>query len=155
LILSILLLACSQPAVQQPTQQVAQANSPDAPSDPPPLPGDPVVVPEPAIEEDIPSEVDKPDQETFIITGENFRFMMNGKEAPELKVKVGTKVRIEFTSTDGFHDWVVDEFGATQQVQTGDSTFVEFIADKTGTFQYYCSVGSHRAKGMIGNLVVE
>lgn len=93
---------------------------------------------------------------TFVLTGENFKFLMNGQEAPELRVKEGDKVRIEFTSADGFHDWVVDEFNAaTERVQTDGSTFVEFIADKKGTFEYYCSVGQHRENGMIGNLIVE
>ena len=93
---------------------------------------------------------------TFVMTGENFKFVMNELNNPEIKVKQGDKVRIEFTSTDGFHDWVVDEFNAaTQRVNTGSSTFVEFVADKKGTFEYYCSVGKHREMGMKGNLVVE
>jgi plastocyanin len=29
------------------------------------------------------------------------------------------------------------------------------VADKKGTFEYYCSVGQHRALGMKGKLVVE
>lgn len=94
---------------------------------------------------------------TFVITGQNFKFAMDGKDNPELKVKYGTRVKIDFTSTEGFHDWVVDEFNArTQQVSAGDpSASVEFIADKKGTFEYYCSVGSHRELGMKGKLVVE
>ncbi|MFH1053915.1 MAG: cupredoxin domain-containing protein [Candidatus Woesearchaeota archaeon] len=93
---------------------------------------------------------------TFSLTGINLKFMMDGVEAPEIRVNEGDTVRIEFTSTDGFHDWVVDEFdAATERVNTGNSTFVEFIADKKGTFEYYCSVGQHRANGMRGNLVVE
>lgn len=93
---------------------------------------------------------------TFVITGENFKFNMGGKEAPELRVKEGDTVRIEFTSTGGLHDWTIDEFGAaTQRVNTGGSTFVEFVADKKGTFEYYCSVGSHRQLGMRANLIVE
>ena len=93
---------------------------------------------------------------TFVLTVVNFKFLMNGQEAPELRVKEGDRVRIEFTSTDGFHDWVVDEFNAaTEKIQTDGSTFVEFVADKKGTFEYYCSVGEHRVKGMVGNLIVE
>ena len=100
-------------------------------------------------------EMIQPDK-TFVLTGENFKFLMDGSEAPELQVKVGDRVRIEFTSTSGFHDWVVDEFGAaTKQVKPENGmTSVEFVADKEGTFEYYCSVGSHRANGMKGNLVV-
>jgi plastocyanin len=102
---------------------------------------------------------DMDDTKTFVLTGENFKFMMDGVEAPELRVNEGDTVRIEFTSTDGFHDWVVDEFGATPRVRSGEgdgsSTFVEFVADEVGTFEYYCSVGQHRANGMVGNLIVE
>ncbi|MFH1834569.1 MAG: plastocyanin/azurin family copper-binding protein [Methanobacteriota archaeon] len=93
---------------------------------------------------------------TFVITGENFKFLMDGQEAPALRVAHGDKVRIEFTSTQGFHDWVVDEFNAaTEKVSEGGSTSVEFIASEKGTFEYYCSVGDHRAQGMEGNLIVE
>lgn len=94
---------------------------------------------------------------TFILTGENFKFVMDGQDNPEIKVKQGDKVRIEFSSTQGFHDFVIDEFdAATQQVRDTDgSTYVEFTADKKGTFEYYCSVGEHRANGMWGNFIVE
>ena len=93
---------------------------------------------------------------TFVLSGENYKFMMDGADNPELRVKAGDIVRIEFTSTNGFHDWKVDEFGAaTERVQTGGTTSVEFVADKAGTFEYYCSVGQHRANGMKGNLIVE
>ena len=92
---------------------------------------------------------------TFVMSGENFKFMMDGTENPDLTVNEGDKVRIEFTSGQGFHDLVVDEFGAaTSQVKDGESTSVEFTADKKGTFEYYCSVGSHRQMGMKGNLIV-
>lgn len=85
------------------------------------------------------------------LTGKNFSFSEN-----EIRVKKGDKVTIAFESTDGFHDWVVDEFGAaTERVSTGGKTEVTFTADKEGTFEYYCSVGNHRALGMVGNLIVE
>ena len=92
---------------------------------------------------------------TFMLTGENFKFMMEGQEGPEIKVNVGDTVRVEFSSTEGFHDWVVDEFqAATERVKTNGTTSVEFVADKAGTFEYYCSVGSHRQMGMKGKLIV-
>jgi len=107
----------------------------------------------------IPENVDTPagtEDVKFLLGGKNFAFLMDGKENPELRVKQGQKVRIEFTSESGFHDWVVDEFkAATKQVQTGGKTSVEFVADKKGTFEYYCSVGKHRQNGMKGNLIVE
>ena len=73
-----------------------------------------------------------------------------------ITVQKGQRVRIELAVTEGFHDWVVDEFDvATAQVSEGDNTAVEFMADQTGEFEYYCSVGSHRAMGMVGTLIVQ
>lgn len=72
-----------------------------------------------------------------------------------ITVNEGDTVTINFESSDGFHDWVVDEFSAaTEKVRPGTPTPVTFVADKAGTFEYYCSVGSHRAEGMVGNLIV-
>ena len=88
---------------------------------------------------------------TFDLTGKNFAF-----SETELTVKKGDTVTINFESTDGFHDWVVDEFdAATKQVGTGTPTSVTFVADESGSFEYYCSVGNHRALGMVGTLIVE
>ncbi|OGZ96186.1 MAG: hypothetical protein A2847_02375 [Candidatus Sungbacteria bacterium RIFCSPHIGHO2_01_FULL_50_25] len=95
---------------------------------------------------------DAPETKTFTITGKSFSFSQK-----EMRVKKGDTVKINFTSTEGFHDWVVDEFpGAkTGRVQTGQSTTAEFVASETGIFEYYCSVGSHRQAGMTGKLIVE
>lgn len=91
------------------------------------------------------------DVRTFTVTGHNFAYSMS-----EIRVQEGDVVTINFTSTDGFHDWVVDEFNAaTARVNTDGSTSVTFVANTKGTFEYYCSVGNHRAQGMVGNLIVE
>ncbi|MFA5135771.1 MAG: plastocyanin/azurin family copper-binding protein [Patescibacteria group bacterium] len=88
---------------------------------------------------------------TFSVEGTPYSFTPD-----EIKVKRGDLVRIEFTSVNGLHDWVIDEYNArTAQLNTGQSETIEFIADKTGTFEYYCSVGNHRQMGMVGNLIVE
>ncbi|PJA47411.1 hypothetical protein CO172_01470 [Candidatus Uhrbacteria bacterium CG_4_9_14_3_um_filter_36_7] len=85
------------------------------------------------------------------ITGTNFVFSPN-----EIRIKKGDQVRIIFTSNEGFHDWVIDVFNAaTERVQSGQTTEIVFIADRAGSFEYYCSVGNHRAQGMVGTLIVE
>lgn len=90
-------------------------------------------------------------EKTFDITGKSFEFSRK-----EIRVKRGDKVTINFESTGGLHDLTIDEFKAhTQQVQPGTKTSTTFVADKTGTFEYYCSVGEHRARGMVGKLIVE
>ena len=100
------------------------------------------------------------DTKMYNITGDNYNFIIDGKKAPTLKVNKGDKVKIAFTSKEGFHDWVVDELNVyTERVRSGEgtisSTSVEFIADTKGTFEYYCSVGKHRENGMIGIIIVE
>ncbi|MBS3081526.1 cupredoxin domain-containing protein [Candidatus Pacearchaeota archaeon] len=94
---------------------------------------------------------------TFTLTGENFKFVLDDVSNPDIEVNKGDLVKIEFKSTKGLHDWIVDEFNvSTSQVkETNETTFVEFVADKTGTFEYYCSVGQHRANGMKGKLIVK
>jgi len=87
----------------------------------------------------------------FNVTGKNFEFSLK-----EIKVKTGDKVKITFTNNEGFHDFILDEFGVnTGQITAGQSRTVEFTANQTGTFEYYCSVGQHRANGMFGKLIVE
>lgn len=74
----------------------------------------------------------------------------------EIRVKKGEKVKIEMKSVDMMHDFVVDELGIKMPVtKSGEMGTVEFTAEKTGTFEYYCSVGEHRAKGQVGKLIVE
>lgn len=72
-----------------------------------------------------------------------------------IKVKKGTTVVLTYANKGGFHDWVLDEFdAATDQIGAGRSSTVEFVADMTGEFEFYCSVGNHRAQGMVGTFIV-
>lgn len=87
----------------------------------------------------------------FTVVGSSFTFSPS-----TLSVKKGDHVKITFVNSGGMHDFVLNDFNAaTPVIQTGQSAVVEFDADKTGSFQYYCSVGNHRAMGMVGTLTVE
>jgi len=91
--------------------------------------------------------------EVKVFNIDGFKF---GYSEKEIKVKKGDRVKIVLTSADGFHDWVIDGFNAaTSRVNTGQTAETEFVADQAGTFEYYCSVGSHRQMGMVGKLIVE
>ncbi|PIN95200.1 hypothetical protein COU53_00615 [Candidatus Pacearchaeota archaeon CG10_big_fil_rev_8_21_14_0_10_30_48] len=93
---------------------------------------------------------------TISVSGENFKFVVDGEDNPTIYAREGDRVVIEFKSTAGLHDFVVDELDvSTKRVGSGESTSVEFVADKAGTFSYYCSVGDHRAKGMEGKFIIE
>jgi plastocyanin len=88
---------------------------------------------------------------TFDVIAKNFSF------SPSIiAVNKGDIVRINFINENGSHDFVLNDFNAkTQVTNTGQTQTIEFIADKTGSFEYYCSVGSHRTMGMRGTLVVQ
>jgi plastocyanin len=87
---------------------------------------------------------------SFTVTGSNYSFSPNS-----ISVKRGDHVKITFQNANGSHDLKIDGFNVgTPIIGSGQSASVEFIADKTGSFQYYCAVGNHRAMGMWGTLVV-
>ncbi len=94
---------------------------------------------------------DSNEVEEIEVDGSSFKFEPN-----TITVKKGQKTRIVFSNIDGMHDFNVKELGiATKVIKTGEKDTVEFTPDKTGTFEYYCSVGQHRANGMTGTMVVE
>src|SRR3989344_6587130 len=72
-----------------------------------------------------------------------------------ITVNPGDTVRITVKNKQGTHDFKIDEFNvSTRTLNTGETQTITFVADKTGTFEYYCSVGNHRAMGMVGTLIV-
>ena len=102
-------------------------------------------------ETSIPVTVPAPSVKEFTVVGKPFSF------TPEtIEVNKGDTVRIVFQNQNGTHDWVIDEFNTrTKILQSGQSETVEFVADKTGSFEYYCSIGTHRQMGMKGTLIVK
>jgi heme/copper-type cytochrome/quinol oxidase subunit 2 len=74
----------------------------------------------------------------------------------EIRVKKGQKVKITLKSVSMMHDFVIDELKVKAPItKSGSVSTVEFVADKVGKFQYYCSVADHKAKGQVGTLIVE
>ncbi|GEM_PF-369089 len=91
-----------------------------------------------------------PNAREVVVTASNFKF-----DPPTITAKQGEKIRIRLKNTDGFHDLKIDELNAaTGRIQGGDEAVVEFVASKTGSFEYYCSVGNHRQMGMKGTLII-
>lgn len=73
-----------------------------------------------------------------------------------IEVTQGQKVRIVMKSVSMMHDFNIDELGVKMPItKSGDMGTVEFTADKVGTFEYYCSVGQHRANGQVGKITVK
>lgn len=91
------------------------------------------------------------DAKEIVVEGSNYKF------APyKLTVKKGVKTRILFKNKEGVHDFRVDELNIqTAVIREGEEDFIEFTPEKSGTYEFYCSVGNHRAMGMKGTLTVE
>ena len=74
----------------------------------------------------------------------------------EIRVKKGETVKVVLDSVDMVHDFVIDELDVkTELAKAGETVTVEFTPDEVGEFEFYCSVGQHRANGMVGTLIVE
>lgn len=87
----------------------------------------------------------------FTVEGSNYMF-----NPSTITVNMGDTVKINFKNTQGFHDFKIDEFGAaTKQIKDPSTETITFVANKAGTFEYYCSVGQHRSMGMKGTLTVK
>ena len=87
----------------------------------------------------------------FTIEGSEFKFSPS-----TISVSKGDKVKITFKNTGTVvHNLVIDGLGvSTKTIPNGQTDTVEFTADKTGTFEFYCSVDAHRQKGMEGKATV-
>ena len=86
---------------------------------------------------------------TIDVTGQSFSF-----SPKQIKVSKGTKVTINFTAKDVSHTFTLPDFNVdTGLVTPGTSKTVQFTADKTGTFEFYCT--PHKSMGMTGTLTVQ
>ena len=72
-------------------------------------------------------------------------------EPSVIEVNKEDTIRINLTSTDVAHGFAIREYDIDRRVEPNETINIEFIADKEGTFTFYCSVfcgaGHGRMKG--------
>lgn len=96
------------------------------------------------------AEVEEGEIVEITVDASNFSF-----SEESITVNEGDTVRITLMNTQGVHDLRVEGYDVgTSIINVGQSETFEFVADEVGTFEYYCSVGTHRAMGMVGELIV-
>jgi len=93
------------------------------------------------------------------VTMTSFANTKDGKPAPEfsvkeITVKKGDQIKINVTVTKGTHNFNIDEYNISQDTPLNQPVTIQFTADKTGRFIYYCSMPGHRALGHWGVLNV-
>lgn len=81
---------------------------------------------------------------------------IDGVKDPTLTASVGDDVTIRMTNQDTMiHNLYVEGYDRqSPNINPGQTTSVTFVADKQGTFAYYCSIPGHREMGMQGSVVV-
>lgn len=57
-----------------------------------------------------------------------------------LRVKQGDTVILRIKSLDVVHGFGLPEFGADQPTPPGQETTIRFVADKPGTYSFFCTV---------------
>jgi len=99
-----------------------------------------------------PSTVSMGTAKEFLVGGNEFAFSPN-----TLTVNKGDTVKVTFTNNGKYpHNFVINELNVKgKTIQPGESDTVSFTADKAGSFEYYCSVDSHKDKGMTGTITVQ
>jgi len=77
-------------------------------------------------------------------------------EPSTITVNEGDTVRLIINSIDVAHGFAISTFGVNERLNAGETVTVEFVADRKGTFSFFCSVfcGSGHG-GMRGSLIVE
>ncbi len=71
-------------------------------------------------------------------------------------VQKGDKVNIVLNNTDEMdHGFAIDAYGISKTVKAGETITIEFVADKAGVFEFYCTFpcGAGHSQ-MTGQLIV-
>jgi len=101
---------------------------------------------------DVPVPVSSGEVKELTVTGSNFKWELTGPS-----VKKGDKVKLTIKVAEGGHGFALPTFNVrSQELREGKEQVVEFVADQSGSFEYFCNVpcgSGHRQ--MKGTLVVE
>lgn len=102
------------------------------------------------VEEEVPVD-ENMEARPIVIEAFNYEYSLK-----EIMVKKGEKIKLIIENIDGFHDLKIDELNIDSgRFERGETREVEFFATKSGEFEFYCSVGNHRERGMFGTLIIE
>lgn len=83
---------------------------------------------------------------------------IRGRTNPKLVVEKGQVVRLVVVNGHAaVHDLVVPAFDVASDklFSRNQRSSIRFRTNRSGTFEYYCSVGNHRQTGMEGTIVVQ
>lgn len=86
----------------------------------------------------------------FTIRESNFKL-----NPSTITVNEGDRVKITVVNEGGTHNLFIEDYRERTDIISSGSRVLEFVADKTGTFNMWCEVSGHRGLGMEGQLIVQ
>ena len=87
----------------------------------------------------------------FTIDGNHYSFLPS-----TIEVNRNDLVKITFTAKDIAHSFTIDDYRIAKRAGAGQTVTFEFLADRPGTFTYYCNLSQDDGcKNMKGRLVVK
>lgn len=104
-----------------------------------------------------PSNADKTNEsvqgsvKSFTMTAKQWEF-----DPSTITVNQGDKVKLVITSVDVAHGISIPDFNVSTFLSPGRATEIEFVADKAGTYSFFCNVSCGVGHGnMRGTLIVQ
>ena len=139
-----------EPAADEPTTDDSQEPAADEPTTDDSQ--------EPAADEPTTDDTQEPAADDVVVEPVNYSVdaFDFGYSSSTLNAKVGQQVTVTLNNTGtGSHNFVIDALSVNSGVISGgESTTFTFTPSQSGTFEFYCSIGSHKNMGMLGSLVV-
>lgn len=118
---------------------------------PPPTGENPSTVPTSNTVAPTPAKLSSGTVKEFTMTASQWKF-----DPATIMVSQGNTVRLHIKDTDVEHGFRLNAFNINQDLLPGSTTTVEFVANKTGTFPFSCSVACGPGHpNMTGTLVVQ
>ena len=104
----------------------------------------------PATDEELEPQAAASAVKSFTMTAKQWAF-----EPSKITVNKGDTVKLAVKSIDVTHGFGLSAFGINERLNPGETVNIEFVADKTGTFSFFCSVSCGSGHGgMRGTLIV-
>ena len=76
-------------------------------------------------------------------------------EPSVIEVEVGETIEFVFNNVQGLHDmWIPSLEVGTSVIGSGQTESFTHTFDEAGTFEFICTVGTHAAQGMVGEIIV-
>ncbi len=84
----------------------------------------------------------------FLVSAANFEFVPS-----TIEINQGDTVRLKITSGDTRHGIAIQGYDISKELPVNQEVVIEFVADKSGKFPFYCSVfcgsGHSAMKGLL------